>query len=295
MLVCSLGLGILWGVPESLTAIGEVRPIQVVAFGRNAEPARGRIVITDDEKWAFGSSPWPYEAGNYLFRWPVDHPDRYERFRVYWSSNGSHRSVVAKAPKPLMQTRGYLIATLSKSSVLVAADTELLPTGAFRWEVVSLQPFQPARVRTIASGSRETKPSFGALYYDSSSGSVSGDDRQFHVMHPNGQLFKPRYRVRRLEAGGPFFEVDGRSKASVQIDDSNAPASHRYWRNALFRPSRDGSGHDFWDRSRKRWVMLGLSLVGESTDRTKLVFADHNASSAKPASTFIVRLKKELR
>lgn len=295
MLLCSLALGTLHGVPASLTAIGEVRPIKVVAFGRNAEPARGRIVITSDEKWAFGSSPWPYQAGNYLFRWPIDHPDHYERFRVYWSSNGSHRSIVAKATKPLMQTRGYLVAALSKSSILVAADTELLPPGAFRWEIVALEPFQPAMVRRIASGGRETRPAFEALSFDSGSGLLRGDKRGYRVTQTHGKEFKSRYSIRRNGARGPFFEVDARSNRSIQIDESNGYASHRYWRNALFRPSRDGSGHDFWDRAHKRWVKLGLSLVGESADRTKLVFSDHSGSPAKPATTFIVRLKAELR
>lgn len=286
---------------SALEILGKVRPITVVAFGRNNEPARGRIVITNDEKWAFGGSPWPYQESKYLFRWPVDRPSEYKMFRVSWRSNGKFRTVVPSTTGKVsgtLSSRGFLIAALSSETVLLGADTELFPPGAFRWEIVALSPFG-SRVRKIASGGDLNRaPAMLGLVYDSQGGWLKTNVGFFRVSGGQTRPAEPRFSVERRPNShqGPYFEVDGKTGSAVEIDDRNANLpSFKYWGNALFRSSRDGSGHDYWDRSRKAWVRLGYSITGESADRTKLVFADYSPSSKSRGATFIVTLRKELR
>ncbi|MCC7435638.1 MAG: hypothetical protein IT363_13205 [Methanoregulaceae archaeon] len=282
-------------VQTQLELIGDVQQIQVVAFGRNGEPARGRIVITNDHSWAFGNSTLPGH-GKYLYRWPVKSPERYQQFHVYWATVGDHRRIVDKPGKPYSVSRGSLIAALSKDTVLLGADTDQLPPGAFRWEVVALNPIPPAKVRRVAAGGERPKPNFGSAWYDSPSGLLNTNRGQFRVAAQASTAWTPRYKVERRPAKtGSFYELDTKTGGSALVDDADSNMSFRYWRNAMFRASRDGSGHDFWDRGAKQWVRLGFHLIGESADRTSLVFADHSGSSAKPAPTYIVRLKKELR
>lgn len=286
---------------SSLEILGKVRQISVVAFGRNAEPARGRIVITNDEKWAFGGSPWPYQDSKYLFRWPVERPSEYKKFRVSWRSNGQFRTIVPSTSgksSGTLTSRGFLIAALSSETVLLGADTQLFPPGAFRWEIVALSPFG-GRVRKIASGGDSNRaPAMLGLVYDSQAGWLRSSVGQFRVSNGKARPQQPRFKVERRPSSqqGSYFEVDEKTRGAVEIDDRNANlSSFKYWRNALFRSSKDGSGHDYWDRSKKTWVSLGHSIVGESADRTKLVLADYSSSSKARGATFIVTLRKELR
>lgn len=289
------------GAQSPLDLIGEVVPMKVVAFGRNAEPPRGRVVITDDEKWAFGSSPWPYQAGNYLFRWPVDRPGEYERFKVTWLSNGTYRTIVSQgksggAVNPL-SSRAFLLAALSKETILLGADTELFPPGAFRWEIVALSPFA-SKVQLVAGGGdRSSRPVMTSVEYDRRTGILKTDHGKFRVEARSGSERKPRYQVKRKASEKrAFFEVDSKTGLSVLVSDQNAyESSFKYWGNALFRSSGDGSGHDFWDRPNKRWVRLGYSIIGESADRTRLIVADYVSGHPVPATTYIVRLKAGLR
>jgi len=187
-----------------------------------------------------------------------------------------------------------LIAALSRETVLVGSEIGFSSTGVPRWEIAAVNPLPPGKVRQVAAGGdRKAKPSFANAIYDSSSGWLNTNHGQFRVENKAGKPWTPRYQVEQ-RGGRTFFEVDRKTGAAVQVDDRDSTGTFKYWRNALFKPSRDGNGMDFWDRPNKRWVRLGFTVMGESTDRTKLVLTNLNTSPAKPAPTYIVRLKKEL-